>query len=144
MSRLLSKLRERGEEEEDEEGSSRHSPHHGTTTPSSKVVRTEGEEDEGGILDDEKKKKKRRKRRCYPSVILCGDFNCQPGSGGLRLLQDKKVGRALDDWNDGIHLPFTFLDTPRVLRVSYPYARTLYIYVRICVARSVYVYVPTS
>lgn len=77
-------------------------------------------------------------------MILCGDFNCQPGSGGLRLLQDKKVGRALDDWNDGIHLPFTFLDTPLVLRVSYPYARTLYIYVRICVARSVYVYVPTS
>ncbi|PFH36489.1 endonuclease/exonuclease/phosphatase family protein [Besnoitia besnoiti] len=37
-----------------------------------------------------------------PSVVLCGDFNCQPGTGGIKLLKDGGVPAHLDDWLDGL------------------------------------------
>ncbi|CBZ52041.1 endonuclease/exonuclease/phosphatase domain-containing protein [Neospora caninum Liverpool] len=37
-----------------------------------------------------------------PPVIMCGDFNCQPGTGGLKLLQQKTVHAHLEDWRDGL------------------------------------------
>ncbi|RQX69129.1 endonuclease/exonuclease/phosphatase family protein, partial [Toxoplasma gondii CAST] len=40
--------------------------------------------------------------RRLPPVIMCGDFNCQPGSGGLKLLKKKAVHAYLDDWHDGL------------------------------------------
>lgn len=101
---LLSKLQEEAartdekeeEEEEDRKFSRSYCPgaaHH------EEGSKGEGVEEES--LCDETTKKKKKRKRSYPPVILCGDFNCQPGSGGLRLLKEKQVDRFLDDWTDG-------------------------------------------